>query len=91
MNQPLTATHNQSSQCFELLVDGHRAHLDYQVLADGLLDYHHTFVPNELRGRGVAAILTQAALDYASANGLEVLPSCSYVETFMRRQQKRES
>lgn len=85
MSENMQVSHNQQQQCFELVVDGHRAHLDYRKLADGRLDYHHTFVPNELRGRGIAAVLTKAALAYASSENLQVLPSCSYVEVFMRR------
>jgi len=88
MNQELQVSHNLQQQSFEVLVDGHRAHLDYKRLPDGRLDYCHTFVPDQLRGRGIAAVLTRAALDYASAEGLEVVPSCSYVEVFIRRQQQ---
>ncbi len=89
MSDAMQVTHNQQAQCFELVVDGHRAHLDYRSLPDGRLDYHHTFVPDELRGRGIAAVLTRAALDYAGEQQLEVVPSCSYVEVFIRRQQGR--
>ncbi|NLC09525.1 MAG: N-acetyltransferase, partial [Gammaproteobacteria bacterium] len=58
-------------------------------LGDNKLDYYHTFVPNELRGRGIAAILTKAAIEYAQERGLEVLPSCSYVEVFLQRQKNK--
>ena len=78
--------HDNQKGCFELVIDGHRAHLDYRRLDDQTLDYCHTFVPDELRGRGVAAILTRAALDYAQHNGLDVVPSCSYVAVYMQRQ-----
>ena len=78
--------HNEQAQCFEMFVDGHRAHLDYRQLDEQTLDYCHTFVPNELRGKGLAAIVTAAALDYAREHGFAVRPSCSYVEVFMKRQ-----
>lgn len=78
-------SHNADKLCFETTVDGHRAHLDYRTIDEETLDFHHTFVPDELRGRGVAAELTEAALAYAEEQGFKVHPSCSYVETFMKR------
>ena len=51
------------------------------------LDIYRTFVPNALRGRGVAAALTEAALKYAEDMGYSVIPSCSYVERYMERHQ----
>lgn len=50
-----------------------------------LLVLHHTEVPWALQGRGLAAQLVQAALDWARAEGLQVRPSCSYVAAYMRR------
>lgn len=89
MSEALQVMHNQAAQTFEVFVDGHRAHLDYRPVGEGVLDYHHTFVPDALRGRGIAAELTQAALAYARAEGYQVQPSCSYVEVYMKRQAKR--
>lgn len=86
MVDQLEVTHNEQAQCFELYVDGHRAHLDYRPQGEGTLDYYHTFVPTELRGRSIAGLLTKAALEYAQEHGFKVLPSCSYVEVFIRRQ-----
>lgn len=68
-----------------MIVDGQRAHLDYRQLDNSTLDFYHTFVPDALRGQGIAAILTAAALDYAQQHELGVVPSCSYVATYMRR------
>ena len=86
MSRELVATHNEQAKSFEVFVDGHRAHLDYRQLDERTLDYYHTFVPDELRGQGLAAIVTAAALAYAKQHGFEVRPSCSYVEVYMRRQ-----
>ena len=51
----------------------------------------HTEVPPALEGRGIAARLVQAALDYAQAEGLKVLPRCSYVRAYMRRHPRTQS
>jgi uncharacterized protein len=45
----------------------------------------HTEVPPALTGRGIAAQLVRAALEYARVSGLKVQPACSYVRTYMRR------
>jgi predicted GNAT family acetyltransferase len=57
---------------------------DYE-LAAGEMTFTHTFVPPELRGRGIAEALVRTALEYAKAERLRVIPACSYVATFIRR------
>jgi len=47
--------------------------------------FHHTGVPRALEGRGLAAQLVAHGLAWARAQGLKVVPSCSYVDAFMRR------
>ena len=57
----------------------------------GGLDLYHTDVPEVFRGRGIAEQLCQAAFAYAKANGLAVIPSCSYVaETYLKRHPEYE-
>jgi len=48
------------------------------------VDLFHTYTPPSARGRGVARLLVQAALEWAVAAGLRLaVPTCSYVaETF---------
>jgi predicted GNAT family acetyltransferase len=45
----------------------------------------HTFVSPELRGKGIAEKLVRTALDYARSEQRRVVPSCSYVDLFIRR------
>lgn len=56
--------------------------LEYDVIDAATLDFRHTYVPPELRGRGIAGIVTQYALEHARANGLGVIPSCPYVARY---------
>ncbi|MCY1375880.1 GCN5-related N-acetyl-transferase [compost metagenome] len=46
-------------------------------------------MPNVLRGRGIAAKLTETALEYAEDHGYTVIPSCSYVERYIERRQRQ--
>ncbi|MCQ4320016.1 GNAT family N-acetyltransferase [Stutzerimonas stutzeri] len=86
MAEQLSIHHDRTSHQFETTVDGHRAYLAYVDLGKQTLDIYRTFVPDALRGRGVAAVLTQHALDYAAREGYTVIPSCSYVEWYIERQ-----
>ncbi|AWI09885.1 GNAT family N-acetyltransferase [Ereboglobus luteus] len=45
--------------------------------------FTHTFVPPEMRGKGVAEKLVHAALADARAQGRRVDPQCSYVAKFI--------
>lgn len=81
----LNVVHDRQNHRFEVSVEGHLAYLAYMDLGKQTLDVYRTFVPDALRGQGVAALLTQAALDFASREGYQVIPSCSYVERYMER------
>ncbi|GLX14420.1 hypothetical protein Pstr01_26590 [Pseudomonas straminea] len=85
MSEPLSIHHDLASHQFETTVDGDRAYLSYMDLGKQTLDIYRTFVPNSLRGRGIAAALTKTALEYADSMGYTVIASCSYVERYMER------
>ncbi len=76
--------HDEAGQRFTLTLDDHIAHADY-ALEGGRMICTHTFVPPELRGRGLAEQLVRTALAEARRRGWRVVPACSYVEVFVRR------
>ena len=79
-------THHPEQQRFDLWVDRLQCVVDYRLdSAAGCVIFTHTGVPSVLRGRGIAAELVRAALDWAHTEHLRVVPACSYVETYMRR------
>jgi uncharacterized protein len=82
-----TISHDQDANRFTTEVDGHRAELDY-TLADGVMTITHTRVPPEIGGRGIAAELMRASLQFAAERGLVVDPACSYAAAYMRKQQQ---
>jgi hypothetical protein len=57
----------------------------YYRLAPGVITFTHTEVPTALRGQGLASRLMRGALETARAEGLKVVPNCSYVAAFMRQ------
>jgi len=42
-------------------------------------------VPQQLEGRGIASALVKAAFKHAADKGMDVLPVCSYVRTWVQR------
>lgn len=80
-----TPVKNELMHRFELNIDGKIAFLAYQHQGPEVLAFTHTFVPPELRGRNLAAILTRFALEDARSQGKKIAPLCSYVATYMDR------
>ena len=74
--------HNHAAQQFELEFNGYTGLLAYRR-APGKISLDHTFVPAPIEGQGAAAKLTRAALDFARAEKLRVVPACSYVAAFV--------
>ena len=76
--------HNEAEKRFEAEVEGHMSVADYELRGTEMI-MTHTFVPPELRGRGIAEKLVRVALEHARTERLRVVPACSYVEAFIRR------
>lgn len=77
--------HRLESHAFITIVDGKESLLRYRVVGtDGkTLEYYHTFVPPELRGRHIAQEIVKYALDFAKENHLHIIPSCPYVKAYI--------
>jgi len=79
--------HDIKKQKFYVVVDNLESHLEY-VKMDNVLNINHTYVPNALRGRGIAGKIVKVALTYAEENNLKIIPSCSYVADYIRRHEE---
>jgi uncharacterized protein len=75
---------NSAASRFEIVTPHGKAVLKF-VQHDGTIDLQHTVVPHALEGGGYGAALARAALDHARQNGLKVIPTCSFVRTFVKR------
>ena len=73
---------------FFKIVDGHECHLEYQEEEDGTMVFYHTFVPPELRGKGLAMEIIREGLDFAVSNNRKIVPTCSAVQGFVERNPK---
>lgn len=74
--------HNIKKQVFSVTLNEQICELKYHREGN-LLDMYHTFVPDSLRGKGIAGKIAAAALDYVQKNNFTVKPSCPYVKKFM--------
>ncbi len=70
---------------FVRMPDGDTAEMAYTVLAPGIREFNHTYVPKSYRGSGVAALLMARAIADARAEGFKILPTCTYVAAQFRR------
>lgn len=75
--------HNTASHRFERDLGGQIAFAEYR-LSPGTISFFHTVTPPAFRGRGIAATVVRAGLEYAKAEGLRVAPMCWYVADYIR-------
>jgi uncharacterized protein len=83
-HERLSVRDNTAEQRYEIHVDGQVAVLKYER-DDARIILVHTEVPPALAGHGIAGMLARAALEAARADGLEVVPLCPYVASYIRR------
>lgn len=76
--------HNEEHHRFEAGHLPNLAKLNYRMQG-AAVDLVHTEVPAEYQGQGLAGKLATAALEWARAKGLKVIPSCSYVRGYIAK------
>ena len=76
--------HEKEKERFIIYADGGDVYVEY-VLKNNEMDLNHTYTHPALRGKGLAAQVVRAAFEFAKENNLKVIPTCSYVQTFIRR------
>jgi predicted GNAT family acetyltransferase len=75
---------NESAQRFEIENAGGVAMLTYH-LGNHHITLVHTEVAPELEGKGYAGMLVRAALEFARARTLRVIPLCPFVRAYIAR------
>ncbi len=71
-----------SGRRFFLEIEGDEVYLMYDK-SKSVIDLYSTYTPPQLRGKGFAAEVVKAALEYAKEKKLKVIPSCWYVRKFI--------
>jgi len=67
---------------FLVEINQQQAILEYRLTGHNV-NFHHTFVPPEMRGKGVAESLVRTGLSWAKQQQLTIEASCSYVQKFL--------
>lgn len=81
----LEIKHDTYNQKFFTILDSKEAYLKYIITGEKTINMIKTYVPPELRGKGIAAKVVQAGLLFAQKNNYKVIPSCSYVDTYIEQ------
>ena len=79
-----TLRDNREASRFEMSVDGQVAFMQYER-RPGMIVLMHTEVPELLRGRGIAGILTKSVLEAAKAEGIRVIAKCPFVRAYLEK------
>lgn len=74
--------HLNKEHKFVINSDTEQAVLVYELF-DDRVNFTSTFVPNELRGKGLAEKLVRHGISWAESANLEVEASCWYVQKFL--------
>jgi len=82
--------HDEINKRFVVEIEGYEAYLSYNVFND-IIELSYAYTPPEIRGKGIAKIVVEYAFNYAKANNLKVIPTCSYVQAFVEKNDNYKS
>lgn len=78
---------NEQGEFFLLDQQGKKvAKLTYFFIDQNTINANHTYVDESLRGQGVAEKLYQALVKFVREQGLNLIPSCSYIALKWQRE-----
>jgi len=76
--------HEKGNERFVIYVEGNEVYVEY-TMRNNTIDLNHTYTHPALRGKGLAAHVVRAALEFAKENNLKVIPTCSYTQSFIAK------
>lgn len=76
--------HDSQRQCFVANLGHSEALLEYTLLANNGINFHRTFVPETMRGQGIAETLVKTGLTWAQQQNFRIEASCWFVQRFVR-------
>ena len=87
----MEVVHEREARRFSVTMEGATAHVDYREPDAETVEFLHTFTPPELRGRGVARVIVDAALGWARGEGKRIIATCWYVRKVLEGPDTREN
>lgn len=91
MQTDLNIIHDREKSRFYCTIEDMEAEMTYRKVDKNTLNYNHTYVPEELRGKNIAGKLVKTALEYARDRGLKVIPTCSFVISYLKKHPEYDS
>jgi len=76
--------HEKENERFVIYTEGNEVYVEY-TMTEKEINLYHTYTHPALRGKGLAAQVVRAALEFAKENNLKVIPTCSYVQAFIAK------
>jgi predicted GNAT family acetyltransferase len=65
-------------------IDNQQSRLEYELMPRHGINFTFTYVPEALRGQGIAEKLVRTGLAWAREEGFGIEASCWYVKRFLR-------
>jgi predicted GNAT family acetyltransferase len=82
--------HDEANNKFYTVIDGSEAYLRYMMVNSKTMEMIKTYVPQELRSRGIAGEIVLKGLKFAEEKNFKIIPVCSYVAAYIKRHQEFE-
>lgn len=76
--------HEPANRRFAVHLPEGEGELTYAQRSPRVLELVHTGVQPTLKGRGVGDALVQTAMAYAREKGMQIVPTCSYVQHWLK-------
>ncbi|MGC0053533.1 GNAT family N-acetyltransferase [Brucella pituitosa] len=84
-NIQIRKSDNTDSGRYFVVINGDEAEMTYTKLGPALISIDHTFVPDSMRGKGVAQALALNAVEDARKTGWNIVPRCSFMQAQVKR------
>lgn len=81
----IQVNHDVDRGMFKTRIENDDAFLNYRKKGPDKLEFYETFVPKEHRGQKIASQMAKEALDFAEENDLRVIPTCSFVKSYVEK------
>jgi len=80
MTSNLEVIHDKLEKKFYCVIGNTESKVEYDFVKENnnIIEIFHTFVPDELRGQGIAKEIYLKIIEYLEENHLKVRPTCSY-------------
>lgn len=92
MERENAVTNNKQKHRFEMATgEGETAFIQYTETGEGVLALTHTEVPEEFEGQGIGGALVKGTFEIVEAEGLKIVPLCSFVAAYLQRHPESQS